>query len=68
MTMQMSPQVQQNVLDELIDGAIGLPLESQAMLLNMAKAMQYTRICIKKEKIGGSFSKLVKTDSFSKLD
>lgn len=31
------------VLDEIIENAIGLPIESQGMLLMMAKAMKYTR-------------------------
>lgn len=31
------------MLDEIIENAIGLPIESQGMLLMMAKAMKYTR-------------------------
>lgn len=33
------------ILNEIIERAIELPLESQNLLLFMAKAMQYTRNC-----------------------
>lgn len=35
-----------NVLDELIDNAVGLPVGSQDLLLMMAKAMRHTRNCL----------------------
>lgn len=34
------------LLDELIDNATELPVESQNLLLMLAKAMSYTRNCI----------------------
>ena len=34
------------MLDEIIDNAIELPVESQDLLLMMAKAMRYTRECV----------------------
>ena len=37
---------QMNVLDEIIDNAIGLPVSSQDLLLMMAKAMRHTRNCL----------------------
>ena len=37
---------QVKILDEIINNATGLPLESQDLLLMMAKAMRYTRDCI----------------------
>jgi len=42
-----STTVQQvKILDELIDNAVGLPVESQDLLLMMAKAMRHTRNCL----------------------
>lgn len=46
MTTQNSSIKQIKILDEIIDNAIGLPIESQDLLLMIAKAMRYTRDCI----------------------
>ena len=46
MTTQISSTQQAEVLDEIIDNAIDLPVESQDLLLMMAKAMRYTRECV----------------------
>lgn len=46
MTTQISSTQQAKVLDEIIDNAIELPVESQDLLLMMAKAMRYTRECV----------------------
>ncbi len=46
MTTQISSTQQVKVLDEIIDNAIELPVESQDLLLMMAKAMRYTRECV----------------------
>lgn len=43
MTMQNESTEKTKVLDEIINGAVELPLESQDLLLMMAKAMRYTR-------------------------
>lgn len=40
---------QTGIADEIIDNAIGLPLENQELLLMMAKAMQYTRNCVSRQ-------------------
>ncbi len=46
MTMKTDGVGQVKILDEIINNATGLPLESQDLLLMMAKAMRYTRDCI----------------------
>lgn len=46
MRTQNNSVQQIKVLDELIDNAIDLPLDSQDMLLMLAKAMRRTRDCI----------------------
>ena len=45
LTMQKDGNEQKNVVDEIMDSAIELPVENQEILLMMAKAMQYTRDC-----------------------
>lgn len=42
---------QTDILDELIDNASGLPVESQNLLLLLAKSMAYTRDCLTKQNI-----------------
>ena len=37
---------QKDVLNEIIDNAVSLPIENQELLLSMAKAMRYTRKCV----------------------
>lgn len=44
--MQLTSTKDVTVLDEIIDNASELPLESQDWLLMMAKSMRYTRDCI----------------------
>ncbi len=44
--MQTGSVERVKVLDEIINNAIGLPLESQDWLLMMAKSMRYTRDCV----------------------
>lgn len=44
---------QVKVLDELIDNAIGLPVDSQDLLLMMAKAMRCTRDCMVRQNLAG---------------
>lgn len=46
MTTQKGSAQQLKVLDEIIDNATGLPVESQDLLLIIAKAMRYTRDCM----------------------
>ena len=43
MESKISSTQQVKLLDEIIDNAAGLPVESQDLLLMMAKAMKYTR-------------------------
>lgn len=40
-----------NIVEEIIDNATGLPMEEQSQLLMLAKGMAYTRKCIMKEGI-----------------
>ena len=40
------------ILDEIIDNATCLPIESQNLLLMLAKAMAYTRDCIARQNKG----------------
>lgn len=47
--MQLTSIKNVTVLDEIIDNASELPLESQDWLLMMAKSMRYTRDCIVKK-------------------
>ena len=37
------------IVDTVVKQAMELPIESQEIILEVAKAMQYTRYCIKKE-------------------
>lgn len=46
MGMQLTSTKNGTILDEIIDNASELPLESQDWLLMMAKSMRYTRDCI----------------------
>ena len=46
MTKEMCSEKQDSVLDEIIDNAVGLPLESQRFLLILAKGMAFTRQCL----------------------
>lgn len=46
MTAQIGSVEKVKILDEIIDNAIELPLESQDWLLMMAKSMRYTRNCM----------------------
>ena len=43
MVTKLGSTQQAKLLDEIIDNAVGLPLESQDLLLMMAKAMKYTK-------------------------
>lgn len=38
--------IESGLTGKIIDNAVGLPLESQKLLLMMAKSMKYTRDCI----------------------
>lgn len=49
MTMQSESTQKIKILDEIIDNAIMLPVESQDLLLMMAKAMRHTRNCMAKK-------------------
>ena len=46
MKAQNTTVQQIRILDELINSAVGLPVESQDLLLMMAKAMRHTRNCL----------------------
>lgn len=37
------------IVDTVVEQAMELPIESQEIILTVAKAMQYTRYCMKKE-------------------
>jgi len=49
LSMQTNSTKKVKILDEIINNAIGLPIESQIQLLMMARAMRYTRDCIMRE-------------------
>lgn len=49
MAVQMKSVDRIATLNEIIDNAIELPLESQNLLLMMAKSMKYTRDCMTKQ-------------------
>lgn len=49
MTKQNVSVQEIKILDELVNNAIGLPLESQNLLLLMAKGMSYTKNCLLEE-------------------
>lgn len=51
MKEQKKVRNQMEILDELIDNATGLPLESQELLLMMARGMAYTRECMGKAEV-----------------
>ncbi len=53
MVTKLGSTQQVKLLDEIIDNAAGLPLESQDLLLMMAKAMKYTRDSIECSHTGG---------------
>lgn len=45
MTVKKCSNQSAAVLDEIIENAMELPVESQKLVLMIAKAMQYTRSC-----------------------
>lgn len=47
--MQNASRENAKVMDEIINNAAGLPIESQYMILMMAKAMKYTRDCVMRQ-------------------
>ena len=51
LTKEKNLTEQENVLNEIIENAIGLPPDNQEVLLMIAKAMKYTRECIIREYI-----------------
>lgn len=51
MTTQKNSVKKISMLNEIIDNAVELPLESQNLLLMMAKSMKYTRDCMIGEKM-----------------
>ena len=47
------------MIDEIIENAVGLPIESQGMLLMMAKAMRYTReYMLRQSSVGQSLNSI----------
>lgn len=46
LTKDTSSTEQEKVLDNIIENAIGLPLDNQEVLLLVAKSMRYTRECM----------------------
>lgn len=47
--MQNASRGNTKVVDEIINNAVGVPIESQYMILMMAKAMKYTRDCVMRQ-------------------
>ncbi len=48
--MRRQTESEQTILNEMIENAAILSLESQYLVLMMAKAMRYTRSCVKQNK------------------
>lgn len=46
LTKDTTSTEQEKVLDNIIENAIGLPLDNQEVLLLVAKSMRYTRECM----------------------
>lgn len=63
MTTHSGTKEHTGIADEIIDNAIGLPLENQEILLMMAKAMQYTRSCVLHQRTAHSPSPPSETDT-----
>lgn len=60
--MQNASRGNAKVMDEIIDNAAGLPIESQYMILMMAKAMKYTRDCVMRQPSAEQSRKLHKSE------
>lgn len=50
MAVQTSPANKAAIVNEIIDNAVELPLESQNVVLLIAKSMKYTRECVMRQK------------------
>ena len=61
--MQNVSRENTKVVDEIIDNAAGFPVESQYMILMMAKAMQYTHNSVLRQGTVHSSSLAPKTDT-----
>lgn len=53
MKTQKDPAGRPTILDEIMENAVSLPVESQDLLLMMAKAMRHTRDCLIRQAGGG---------------
>ena len=62
LTMQDASGRNAKVMDEIIDNAAGFPVESQYMILMMAKAMKYTRDCVMRQLSSEQSHKLHKSE------
>lgn len=60
--MQNASRGNTKVVDEIIDNAAGFPVESQYMILMMAKAMKYTRDCVMRQLAAEQSRKLHKRE------
>lgn len=63
MSVQLSSREKADIADEIINNAIGLPVENQELLLMMAKAMQYTRNCVLRQEADRPASPASETDT-----
>ena len=61
--MHQNNKGQTELANEIIDNAILLPVESQELLLMMAKAMHYTRKCVLRQGTGRTQSLTPGTDT-----
>lgn len=50
MTTQTSSANKAAIVNEIINNAVELPLESQNVILLIAKSMKYTRECVMRQK------------------
>lgn len=62
LTTQNASAEDTKIVDEIMENAAGLPIESQYMLLMMAKAMCYTRDCVIRQLAAEQTRKLPKRE------
>lgn len=65
MAMQNASKGNTKIVDEIIDNAVGFPIESQYMILMMAKAMKYTRDCVMRQLAAEQSRKLHKREQIN---
>lgn len=65
MAMKNVSKENTKIVDEIIGNAVGFPIESQYMILMMAKAMRYTRNCVMRQLAAEQSRKLHKREQIN---